>query len=846
MDNTYSAFISYRHLPEDMAAAKAVERALETYRIPADIRKQTGRKKLNRCFRDQDELPLADDLGASIEKALLESEWLIVICSPELPKSTWCCREIDRFISLGRRNRIIPVLISGEPAESYPPQITRSAPEEGGEEIEPLAADLRGNLRKQLRSEKLRICARMLNLNYNDLKKREKERSLKRGLVMVSCVLAVSVAFAAYAMNQNRLLTEQRNAASRSATEMLIEKSVRSTADGDLGRGLVYALEAYRDSRLFDPEYNAAVSAALEAAMYPTLCSQIGSLQDNGILHRSASLSNDGNYIACRQADRSLLVYDSLTGEKLYSIRDAGLFGKVFTPDSRYVCLFRGDTEVSLYTVADGKEALTENVPEGWTVALGGLSSQGSVAVIRTEDNAAGLYHLFTKELTAIDSVRLTGGTFDRIMADRSGRRLAWSDGEHVWLTDADSGEVLRTAEGTLFNVFGEEQGEGPYFCFYSGDDTVFLRWETGEEVLRTAERSGGVLSPDGKLHVTVNGISGFTVWDVSTGEEIWTEGHNTANTIYSVAFADNDTLVAAHSDLQIYRISDRKLLYDSGEERQTYGFDMAAGRLVMPLRSGGCLVNLMPEEEDILPHMIVETQADYDRDSLTSPTEYCPLTGTWQGNVYSALRDGEWVSGDPDKEGLFYLFNGGEKLLNPVRGAGPGVFVSPDGTWQAMLRGQEVDIFRSADSPEPVMTIPGNGYDRLWAALYGDTLALGAYMENLVIFDLSTGECLGTADTGAMCMRIQFSPDGRHIIAFSAMAGEVSVISTENMNVIMRIPVTDVLNVYNDLTVGFSKDGTEAVVLYPDGHADVGLLYHDLEKLVDKAEQYTSAEGRD
>ena len=842
MNYTYSAFISYRHLPADMAAAKAVERALETYRIPSDIRKQTGRKKLDRCFRDQDELPLADDLGASIEKALLESEWLIVICSPELPKSTWCCREIDRFISLGRRDRIIPVLISGEPAESYPPEITHSASEDGGEEIEPLAADLRGNFRKQLRSEKLRIAARMLNLNYNDLKKREKERSLKRGLVLVSCVLAAAVAFAAYALNQNRLLTEQRNAASRSATEMLIEKSLRSTADGDLGRGLVYALEAYRGSRLFDPEYNAAVSAALESAMYPTLYSQIGSLQDHGILHSSASLSNDGKYIACRQADQSLLVYDSLTGEKLYSLRNAGLFGTVFSPDSRYVCIFRSGTEVSLFAAADGKEVLTERLPEGWTAAVSGLSPRGAVAVLRTEDNAAGLYNLFTKELTPIGTVHLTGGTFDRILADRSGRRLAWSDGEHVWLTDADSGEILRTAEGTLFSVTWEEQGEGPYFCFYSGDSTVFLGWENGEEALRT-ERSGGVLSPDGKLHATVNGTSGFTVWDASTGEELWTEGHNTANTLYSVAFADNDTLVASHADLQIYRISDRKLVYDSGEERQTYGYDMAAGRLVMPLRSGGCLINLMPEEKDILPHMIVETRTAYDPDSLSSPTAYCPLAGAWQGAVYSAQWDGEWVSGDPDTEGLFYLFNGEERLLRPVRGAGPGVFVSPDGTWQAMLRGQEVDIFRSADSPEPVMTIPGNGYDRLSAALYGNTLALGAYMENLVIFDLSTGECLGTADTGAMCVKIQFSPDGRHIIAFSAMAEEVSVISTENMNIIMRIPVTDVLSVYNGLTVGFSQDGTEAVVLYPDGHADVGLLYRDLDKLVEKAVLYTSAE---
>ena len=173
MGYTYSAFISYRHLPADIEAAKAVQRALETYRIPGDIRKKTGVKKLNRCFRDQDELPLADDLGASIEKALQESEWLIVICSPDLPGSAWCLREVDYFIGLGRKDHIIPVLISGEPKDSYPPQITHEEADETSREVEPLAADVRGNLKKQLKAEKLRIIARMLNLNFNDLKKRE-------------------------------------------------------------------------------------------------------------------------------------------------------------------------------------------------------------------------------------------------------------------------------------------------------------------------------------------------------------------------------------------------------------------------------------------------------------------------------------------------------------------------------------------------------------------------------------------------------------------------------------------------------------------------------------------------
>ena len=257
-----------------------MQKALETYRIPADVKKKVSRKKLNRCFRDQDEMPLANDLGSSIEKALRDSEWLILICTPDLLRSSWCLKEVDYFIELGRRDKIIPVLVSGEPSESFPPQIFMRETEYGSEEIEPLAADLRGNMKKQLKTEKLRIVARMLNLNFNDLKKRERERELRRRLIIVSVVLAAALCFGAYAIYKNRVLTQERNASAHNATQLLIEKSVRSSREREMGSGLLYALQAYDNSRIFGDEYNEEIAAALEAAMYPEPFSVIGTLQD--------------------------------------------------------------------------------------------------------------------------------------------------------------------------------------------------------------------------------------------------------------------------------------------------------------------------------------------------------------------------------------------------------------------------------------------------------------------------------------------------------------------------------------------------------------------------------------
>ena len=62
----YNAFISYRHSELDMFVAKKVHKGLETFKVPHAVAKKTGKKKINRVFRDQEELPSGSDLGDNI------------------------------------------------------------------------------------------------------------------------------------------------------------------------------------------------------------------------------------------------------------------------------------------------------------------------------------------------------------------------------------------------------------------------------------------------------------------------------------------------------------------------------------------------------------------------------------------------------------------------------------------------------------------------------------------------------------------------------------------------------------------------------------------------------------
>ena len=173
----YDAFISYRHTPTDEFVAKNLQILLETYTVPENVKDQVPKDRIKRIFRDQDELPLSDNLGSSIEQALKNSEYLIVVCSPTYRESKWCMKEIETFISMHGYGKIIVVLCEGNTNESFPPQLLNA-------DVEPFASDVRGSNQKEimrkLKIEYVRVAASLLGVPYDTLRQREQERILQR------------------------------------------------------------------------------------------------------------------------------------------------------------------------------------------------------------------------------------------------------------------------------------------------------------------------------------------------------------------------------------------------------------------------------------------------------------------------------------------------------------------------------------------------------------------------------------------------------------------------------------------------------------------------------------------
>ena len=210
----YWAFISYSHADEEQAAW--LHRALETYRVPRQL---VGRqspdttlpKRLFPIFRDREELAGASDLSGKIKEALLQSRYLIVVCSPQAAASKWVGEEIRTFKSLGRQDRVLSLIVAGEPnasetpgkesLECFPPPLRFGLNAQGvltSERAEPLAADVRDH-KDGRAAAKLKVLAGLLNVGYDELRRRDLQRThQRRVLTTIGAISFASVMAVAY------------------------------------------------------------------------------------------------------------------------------------------------------------------------------------------------------------------------------------------------------------------------------------------------------------------------------------------------------------------------------------------------------------------------------------------------------------------------------------------------------------------------------------------------------------------------------------------------------------------------------------------------------------------------
>lgn len=197
----YFAFISYKS--EDVKWAIWLQKRLEKYSLPVTIQKKYSTpKKLSPIFRDGTDI-LPKELKIELNSKLEQSKYLIVLCSPGSASSDWVGHEIDDFCKMGRRDKIIAVIINGIPysnnpmTECYHPKLKEWFPK--GDAVENdrqlLGADIHsagpGSSYYKRERAFMQVVATMLELPFDSLWNRRQRQIIAETVSAVLTVLIV-------------------------------------------------------------------------------------------------------------------------------------------------------------------------------------------------------------------------------------------------------------------------------------------------------------------------------------------------------------------------------------------------------------------------------------------------------------------------------------------------------------------------------------------------------------------------------------------------------------------------------------------------------------------------------
>ena len=524
----YWAFLSYSHV--DRNWGDWLHKALETYRVPRRLVGKESRdgqvpQRVYPIFRDREELAVSADLGLEINEALHESRYLIVICSPHATQSRWVEQEIIEFKKLGGEDRILALIVDGEPNSSdgrpgfaddecFPkPMRYRLAAngELSTQPAEPLAADVReGKDGKD--NAKLKLLAGLIGVNYDELRQREHERRVRRARIVglfATLLTAIFAFLACWAIIQKR------------ETQRLLvvsdgNRAEEFFANGNSASALVFLARAVEQ----DPDRYSAVADRLWFALtersWPLPISA-PMLHNDRVL--SASFDKDGRRIVTASQDYTARIWDAKTGAALGApLPHRGLVRQaLFTPDGSRVLTICFDGIARLWDASSGQRVTTWEIEHPDAINSLAFSPSGKWVATGSRD---GLVRV--SDLT-------TGNPCGKIKEDQNVHTLSFhpTDDTRLLSVSGSVAKLWRLPSGeALFEM--RHQGDinsarftpdGDRIVTASSDRTVRI-WDAangssiGQPITHDEEVSNAVLSPNGQLLATTTGRR-LNVWDM-------------------------------------------------------------------------------------------------------------------------------------------------------------------------------------------------------------------------------------------------------------------------------------------------------------------------------------------
>ncbi len=780
----YAVFLSYRHADNKEAGrqwASWLHHLLEGYEIPADlVGKLNGRGDpipagLYPVFRDEEELPADADLTRNIRQALENSDLLVVLCSPRAVESRFVADEIRYFKNIGRPERILALIIDGEPnasddpgkamlgigpgAECLPEPLRFGVAGEDGaidwtQRTEPIAADVRPEgkpeqgwttgaayrdaLQKQAKGDdkeiarkvheyeqrlelaKLKVVAGSLGVPLGELTRRDKamqlDKARKRARTLRRWLFAVGIltlcAISAGIFAYLKAQAERRQ-------RLLAQQA---TARVQKAEGVIQQDAAAAHQSASTADFSVANNKMEQGDPESALPYLADALRQNPSNQAAIALTV------------SLLRANPFLPTTLHL--NAPVFSASFSPDGRYVLTSSGNAE-QLWIVRNG-------VPAG-SIAIAGsgirldefVSASKELVAVQTQNGAAQLWDPRMGK-PAGPLIALSGRSAVECLSANGARALTASrNGAQVW--DLRTGKPLRALLWTL----APNEYMNSLSCVLSTDgNRAAISWENKFQVWDAGtgkSLSGAIQMPDqvvqtkfsgdGKRLLIVYGgdSDNVEVWDVEAAKPV---GHDIEyyDLIHFAAFSP----------------SGNRLLTVQGGQYERSAVTEKVQAQVWDVKTGNAIGN--------------------------------PIAHLGSINSAQFSPDGRWVlTASDDKTARIWDARTGDPVGYPMRHAAKvnSASFSPDGKWV---------VTASADNTARIwMAQTGYAFDEAGrypnAAQYPFALSTGGWRlvtgwsdHTARVWNLQTGKLVArTPPFANSVLSVAFSPDGTRVLSTSA-----------------------------------------------------------------------------
>jgi len=508
----YFAFISYSH--RDKKWADWLHKSLETFKVPKAIVGSEGRdgtvpKRVFPIFRDREELPTSADLGANINNALENSNYLVVICSPNSAKSQWVNEEILSWKRLGKENKILCLIVDGEPNatdmgqpddECFPEALKFKLGDNlelTTERTEPIAADAREHADGKSNA-KLKLLAGLLGVNYDALKQREKRRQIRTRImyaVLASTMSIIAVVYWQYAQNLNneKLISESITLASASKEAL---------AKGNSSKAILLALQALPDDiNNAQRPYVAEAEAALSQAMYQH--KELFSIQAHQGKITSSVFSPDNRLLITSGEDWKVKVWDMTTHKLIKELVEhkASIIRVVHHAEKNILISWDSEGQLIVWNTTD------------WSIKC--RFNHYTIKYVKDIDfSVDGRYLIAGKLIWDIEKNSQVALDFDEslkkldidnLLSIKGTSKLIAQAKNHLLLLDLGSRTLIGQYEIPL--VKGDHLGDMKSLIVLEGSGLLFLEFAYKNYLLNAKD-----LSINRKIKLNINRVLGYKV----------------------------------------------------------------------------------------------------------------------------------------------------------------------------------------------------------------------------------------------------------------------------------------------------------------------------------------------